>query len=603
MDSEEDLPPSVYEDDNGPELQSDDSLMSLPPSVHEEEPAVTCCKRGLCSTKFEKDALAEYKMNFARLAQGDRLEKVFEVVRNVARQSKEQSATCFQWTILGQTVCRKFWEATHGVGHGALDNMVRLAKSGHSQLPLRPPRLGRATPASNTLDAWFLTLYKDLAEPLAVPGSGDSVVVEDTPNFPMQCEELADINHPLFLDTINSDRPSHQVRSLKVPKRYLNFDSVASLFQFYKQDEALDLQVSHSTFKKGWQSWRSFLPLKNAGSQSKCIICASLSERRTGAADSAERAAIDKEKKDHINVVMADRRIAERGNKRASKEAVFLKTENDDQVMKVVIDGMDQSKFCLPRVKRLVGTSALAKAWRPCMHISGGLIHGQMEWYGIMASDTPKDASMNCTILARLLDLTASQLSDLGDAYSFPGHLCVSIDNTPREGKNSFFASFLSYLVHRRIFKSVQCEFLQVDHTHNELDQRFSSLASFIKAADCLQDPEDLCQWMTDHMKASCGRTLKVESVANTWNFKDWMGQVGLHVEGLTSTHVQPYANHVWRFESRLFVTEQEIECHHPDWQGLEQHPEDVILRVKQFISSSEWSQKPQLLLSLVFWQ
>ena len=101
--------------------------------------------------------------------------------------------------------------------------------------------------------------------------------------------------------------------------------------------------------------------------------------------------------------------------------------------------------------------------------------------------------------------------------------------------------------------------------------------------------------WMNNHKKASSGRSLKIEAVTNTWNFKDWMGQVGLHVEGLTSTHVQPYANHVWRFESRLFVTEQDIECHHPDWQGLEQHHEDVILRVKQFISSPNWSQKPQL--------
>ena len=110
------------------------------------------------------------------------------------------------------------------------------------------------------------------------------------------------------------------------------------------------------------------------------------------------------------------------------------------------------------------------------MHISGGIIHGLLEWYGIMAADTPKDASMNCTILSRLLDLTASQLTDLGDAYGFPGHLCISCDNTPREAKNSFFASFLSYLVHRRLFKSVQCEFLQVDHTHNSFTHQVSGL-------------------------------------------------------------------------------------------------------------------------------
>ena len=440
MDSEEEaLPPSVCEDGCDAELHSDDD--SLPPSVNEEEPTISCCKRGNCRTKFEKDALVQYKMDLDRLSQGDRLQKVFEAVRNVARQSEEQGTTCFQWTFLGQAVCRKFWEATHGVGHGALDNMVILAKNGHSQLPPRAPRMGRATPASNTLDAWFLTLYRDLAEPLAVPGSGDAVVVEDDNDPRVQCEELTDINHPLYLNTINADQVGHRVRGLKVPKRYLNFDSFASLFQFYKQDEALDLQVSRSTFKKGWQSWQSFLPFKNAGAQSKCTICASLSERRTAAADSAERAEIDREKKSHLDVVMSDRRAAERGAKRAAKESVFLKSENDDQVMKVLIDGMDQSKFALPRVKRLVGTSALAKTWRPCMHISGGIVHGCLEWYGIMAADTPKDASMNCTILARLLDLIACQLTDLGDAYGFPAHLCISCDNTPREAKNSHFAS------------------------------------------------------------------------------------------------------------------------------------------------------------------
>ena len=100
MDSQE-LPPSVCEDDCGAELHSDDDNDSLPPS--EEEPTISCCKRGNCRTKFEKDALVQYKMDLDRFSQGYRLQNV-EAVRNVARQSEEQGTTCFQWTFLGQAV-------------------------------------------------------------------------------------------------------------------------------------------------------------------------------------------------------------------------------------------------------------------------------------------------------------------------------------------------------------------------------------------------------------------------------------------------------------------------------------------------------------------
>ena len=89
-----------------------------------------------------------------------------------------------------------------------------------------------------------------------------------------------------------------------------------------------------------------------------------------------------------------------------------------------------------------------------------------LEFYGIMPFDTPKDASMNCTLLARILDLTAAHLRELGDTYGFPAHLCINVDNTPRESKNSHFAAFLSFLIHKRVFRSICCEYLQVDHTH-----------------------------------------------------------------------------------------------------------------------------------------
>lgn len=293
---------------------------------------------------------------------------------------------------------------------------------------------------------------------------------------------------------------------------------------------------------------------------------------------------------------MADRRVNVRGNKLASEEKVWKKTENDKCFMKVQLDGMDQSKFNLPRVRRLTGTSLLQKCWRPAMHITGCLVFGQIEYYAVLPPDCPKCSSMNSTILARVLDLLTQKLHKLSAELSLPPVLVINVDNTARESKNSFFGSFCATLVHRGIFQEVEVQYLQCDHTHNELDQRFSTMASKIRKADYLQDPDDLVQFLQGNMTAAAGRELVVEALPNTWNFKDWMVGYDLHAKGLTATHLEPYANHLWRFTKRYMmdIEDKDIQIFHPDWQD-QAHPQDIILSVKQFMSSADLSQKPQL--------
>lgn len=143
---------------------------------------------------------------------------------------------------------------------------------------------------------------------------------------------------------------------------------------------------------------------------------------------------------------MADRRVNVRGNKLASEEKVWKKTENDKCFMKVQLDGMDQSKFNLPRVRRLTGTSLLQKCWRPAMHITGCLVFGQIECYAVLPPDCPKCSSMNSTILARVLDLLTQKLHKLSAELSLPPVLVINVDNTARESKNSFFGSFCATL-------------------------------------------------------------------------------------------------------------------------------------------------------------
>ena len=609
-DGEMSLPPSVREEGSQASGGGSPASVSLPASVCEDgvSAETACCKRGNCPKKFSEEELEQDKLELGKFSGFDRSQKIYQRVLEVFAAGGKNPKQPFPWQMFGKSVCRKFWEKAHGISPNSLDKYVAFAKAGHAVLPDHAPKLGRATPRGDTVDTWFIGLYQHLAEPLAIPGSEDAVIgpelTEDAKGeVKVQHEVTVDAGHALLAVSINANTTQSQGQGdVKVPLRYLNFESDAELYQFYQTDEELSLQVSKSTFFRVWQSWKKFLPFKNRGQQSKCQICAELSYARTDAVDKTRKLELDAQKKAHLDVCMADRRVNVRGNRMASRAEVFEKAHNDGLFMKVQLDGMDQAKFSLPRLKRLVGTSMLSKIWRPNIHVVGCVVFGMVECYYLMPPDCPKNASMNCTVLSKVLDVVAGLLRKMGIAYGFPPSLVINVDNTPRESKNSHFGSFLGMLVAKRVFQNIQVEYMQVDHTHNELDQRFSTMAATIKAADHLEDMDDLCHWLTNHMKATSDRSLHIEVLQNTHNFRDWLGAFDLHAQGLTSTHLEPFANHVWRFTTRLLCAENDddIEVHHKGWDNLPPHPEDVVLTVKQYMSSGGLSQKPQLLLVMI---
>ena len=90
--------------------------------------------------------------------------------------------------------------------------------------------------------------------------------------------------------------------------------------------------------------------------------------------------------------------------------------------------------------------------------------------------------------------------------------------------------------------------FHQAGHTHNELDQRFSSVASLLSRAPVLECPCDFVDWIQRHINAPRGRSLLVQVLESTMNFSSWLETVGSKITGLTATHWNPDANHLWRF-------------------------------------------------------
>ena len=209
---------------------------------------------------------------------------------------------------------------------------------------------------------------------------------------------------------------------------------------------------------------------------------------------------------------------------------------------------MDQAKFGVPR--NLNQSSEFENLWRPTLHVTGCIVCGHMECYYIMNSDQPKDPNMECTVVSRTLDVLQKSAFQ-GTQYQMPRTLEVQIDNTAREGVNTTFATYMSWLQAIEAFEATQTSRFQVDHTHNEMDQRFSSLATILASAPSLEDPSDFKDWILKHLKPVLGRTLHVEVLDVTFDFKLFFSGLGMQFHGLTTSASEPHANHCWKFCQR----------------------------------------------------
>ena len=103
----------------------------------------------------------------------------------------------------------------------------------------------------------------------------------------------------------------------------------------------------------------------------------------------------------------------------------------------VMQDGMDQAKFCCPRVKGLESKSNLfSQLYRPRLHVAATWVHGRRFHIAVSDEDMPKDAVCEIEQLSRALD---ALFHDVG----LPMGLSCHADNTYREFKNRHCLSFM----------------------------------------------------------------------------------------------------------------------------------------------------------------
>lgn len=571
------LPPSVESDSASQNGSSNghESDVSLPSSVEPEVNSESCCKRR-CQSKFSA-SIDVYRLNLTKDApQGGEVhhQRVYNQVLTLHSAAKNKT---LKYDFGDTVVCRRFWLQCHCIGQDTLRDMLKYAKSGHPKLPPKEQRQPRSRTSFYDADEYLLHLYKHLAEPFATFDYLDAS--ESSGKKEQEHEVMEDVNHPLVSLSVCVTHKKDGKTQHTAPKRYLNFSSYRELWSHYQQDTDALVRISKSCFLSCYKSnWEKVMPLHPQKTHSKCTTCAQLAEERQQCLSKHDTDLVDARKTAHINSTMSDRQVNIRGNRLASRPENY-KDSGPDTVMKLMIDGMDQAKCLLPRPKNFLGTSSWSQLWKPAQHVTGVIAFGLLEVYFLLPPDCAKDSNMNAYLVGRTLELIQQM-----EGIQLPANLLLAADNTPRESKNQYFCLFCAMLA-GTTFSSVELQYMQAGRTHNELDQRFSSIAKSIQNANLLQTPQDLASHLQKSLKPMGGRQVIIELVENTLDFQQWLYSANVQIRGLVSTQREPRSNHVWRFCRRKTLN-CPVENKHPEWQPLPAHGDDVCLILKQYMHS-----------------
>lgn len=161
----------------------------------------------------------------------------------------------------------------------------------------------------------------------------------------------------------------------------------------------------------------------------------------------------------------------------------------------MVTDGMDQSKWALPR-SEWVRSKEFATLQRPRCHVSALIAHGWFQLYAVSDSTLPKDSNATIELVSHAITL----LKEMG-APLRSMHVGLQSDNTCRETKNSPTLRYLASLVTAGVVSSASLSCLRSGHSHEDIDQHFGWLSKFGSRRRELQTPDDVCKCIEDWLR------------------------------------------------------------------------------------------------------
>lgn len=211
-----------------------------------------------------------------------------------------------------------------------------------------------------------------------------------------------------------------------LPRRWLPHGAYYDLFTLYCAHQASGNEpaASASTFYRvlsdsGWKKKLKFSP---PSSHSKCSICSKLKARIQHAKGIQEQTKASDQLLRHLAGQFADRSVYH--------TCRSIAKTNPEEMICLITDSMDKSKYALPRYHRGMAPKDLAAADRPSLEVTTSLLHG----IGVFTYLTDENQNHGSNWVLETINRSLQRVHSHYQRTGKPVPLTLKIfaDNTPK---------------------------------------------------------------------------------------------------------------------------------------------------------------------------
>ena len=187
------------------------------------------------------------------------------------------------------------------------------------------------------------------------------------------------------------------------------------------------------------------------------------------------------------------------------------------KVITLICDSMDRSKWSVPR-SAVLEAKELAGLQRPNLDLTRIIVHGQCVAAFFAEPSITKGASWTIELLAHVFHVLTQQ------GYDLRSYECsLHGDNCSKEIKSNSVAKFLALMVARSRLRKAHIQTLMTGHSHEDIDQMFSLMGSYLATQRELHDPsefrEAVVRFFANNSVRPAERLRLVERVSQV---RDW---------------------------------------------------------------------------------
>jgi hypothetical protein len=277
---------------------------------------------------------------------------------------------------------------------------------------------------------------------------------------------VADVRDRLVRDMLDSknvlpmDQQTQNPKTL--PQRHLPPGKPVDLYMMYVATcmKARVEAASSRTFRRVWKDWSHCLEFRKSSTHTMCKSCHKLKHQIRSAVDFSDHVLATEKYLAHLQAQWADRQ---------AYWALRARARSERDVLHMICDGMDRSKFALPRwlEGRQPKDSVCEHVQRPVCELSACLVHGVGCYMFIADENVVIGSSWVAETVLHSVDRAFAWFEE--NAIPFPKDLIIHGDNTNRELKNSVMGRLCAFLVGASYFRMAGHQHLRVGHTHEDI--------------------------------------------------------------------------------------------------------------------------------------